>query len=182
MKYMVTNVEKRNFLEWFLKSFELQKKECTWLLSYLMSNEQLLEKLRFVHELDPAKRMLLMSTKCVKDVAFQFSKGKLMTTDVERAFHHIRLYPEEDIYIKLSYERAELCSQYAAVREDDLMEEYKITSNSWYSLFAEMILDEAIEKFQKEKLYKEINQSLEEHNKVKFMELSYKWSKLHEEE
>lgn len=179
---MVTNTEKRNFLEWFLKTYELQKKECHWLLSYFMSKDNLLEKLHFVLEEDPEKRMIFMSTTCVDSISFRFSKGKLITTDVERAFHHIRLYPEEEIYVMLAYENVESCSQYAAVREEAPMEEYKITSDSWYSLLAEMILDEALEKFQKDRLYKEINDSLEEKDKEKFMKLSLRWAKLHEEE
>lgn len=62
------------------------------------------------------------------------------------------------------------------------MKEYKVTSNTWYSLLAEMILDEALEKFQRDRLYNQINKSLEEKDKEKFMELSSRWVKMNSEE
>jgi uncharacterized protein YpiB (UPF0302 family) len=182
MNHIITNTEKRNFLEWFLQSYELQKRESAWLLTYLMSDEKLLERVSFVDDIVSTNRSIFMSTKCVQEISFRFSKGTLVTTDVERAFHDIRLNPEEEIYLNLSFQRSESCPEYAAVREVDPMEKYNITSNSWYSLLAEMVLDEAIEKFQKEKLYQQINQSLEEQNKEAFLLLSRRWSKLHDEE
>lgn len=182
MNHIITNTEKRNFLEWFLQSYELQKRESAWLLTYLMSDEKLLERVRFVDDTVSPNRSIFMSTKCVQEISFRFSKGTLVTTDVERAFHDIRLNPEEDIYLKLSFERSESCPEYAAVREVDPMEKYNITSNSWYSLLAEMVLDEAIETFQKEKLYQQINQSLEDQNKEEFLLLSRRWAELHDEE
>jgi len=171
------------FLQWFLKKYELKKRECAWLLTYLLSDDDLIENVRFVDELPTHnQRAMFMSTKCVNDHAFRFMKGKLVTTDVERAFHDIRLHPEEDILIMLSFNQSETCAEYAAVREVDPMERYNVTSNSWYSLLAEMVLDEAIERFQKEKLYQQINQSLEENDRERFLQLSRRWTELHAEE
>jgi uncharacterized protein YpiB (UPF0302 family) len=182
MNYIITNSEKRSFLEWFLQAYELQKRESAWLLTYLMSDEKLLGKVRFVDDIVSSDRSLFMSTKCGKEISFRFTKGTLVTSDVERAFHDIRLNPEEEIYLKLSFQRSESCPEYAAVREVDPMEKYNITSNSWYSLLAEMVLDEAIEKFQKEKLYQQINQSLEEQDKEKFLLLSRLWAEFHDDD
>ena len=183
MNHVITNLEKKNFLEWFLESYQLQKRESAWLLTYMMSDDKLLGKVRFVDEIvSNTQRSIFMSTKCVNDVSFRFNKGKLITTDVERAFHDIRLNPDEDILIKLSFLHSESCPEYAAVREVDPMERYNVTSNSWYSLLAEMVLDEAIEKFQKERLYQQINQSLEKQDKEQFLILSRKWVQLHQEE
>lgn len=182
MNHIITITEKKNFLEWFLETYELQKRESAWLLTYLMSDENMLEKVRFVDDLHLSQRSIFMSTRCVKDSSFKFMKGTLETTDVERAFHDIRLNPDELLYLKLSFKKSESCPEYAAVREVDPMEKYNITSNSWYSLLAEMVLDESIEKFQKETLYQQINQSLEEQDKEKFLLLSRRWVELFEDE
>ncbi len=40
------------------------------------------------------------------------------------------------------------------------------------SLLAEMVLEKALKDFQKEQILKEIDQSLQEHNKENFMELT----------
>jgi uncharacterized protein YpiB (UPF0302 family) len=182
VNHIITNIEKKNFLEWFLENYELQKRESAWLLTYLMSDENLLEKIRFVDELHSTERSIFMSTRCVKEISFKFTKGNLVTTDVERAFHDIRLNSEELLYLKLVFKKSESCPEYAAVREVDPMEKYNITSNSWYSLLAEMILDESIERFQKELLYQQINESLRDQNKEKFLLLSRRWAELAEDE
>jgi uncharacterized protein YpiB (UPF0302 family) len=183
MNFIITIAEKKSFLEWFLRSYELQKREGAWLLTYLMSDDLLLDRVRFVDEMvNQHTRSLFLSTKCVNDIPFRFTKGKLVTTDVERAFHDIRLNGDEDILVKLSYKHSESCPEYAAVREVDPMEKYNVTSNSWYSLLAEMVLDEAVEKFEKEMLYDQINQSLENNDRDRFLNLSRRWLQLHEDE
>jgi uncharacterized protein YpiB (UPF0302 family) len=183
MNDIITLTEKKNFIQWFLKNYELKKREGAWLLTYILSDEELLEKIRFVDDISTTTaRSLFMSTKCVNETGFRFTKGKLVTTDVERAFHDIRLNSDEEIFLKLSFQYSESSPEYAAVREVDPMERYNVTSNSWYSLLAEMVLDEAIERFQKEKLYQQINQSLKEQDKEKFLQLSRRWSQLHNED
>ncbi|WP_025026779.1 ReoY family proteolytic degradation factor [Caldalkalibacillus mannanilyticus] len=183
MSQIITISEKKKFLQWFLSKYELKKRECAWLLTYLMSDDELIDKVRFVDETNSDDiRSMFMSTKCVRGNAFRFIKGKLTTSDVERAFHDIRLHPEEEILITLSFHQSESCYEYAAVREVDPMERYNVTSNSWYSLLAEMVLDEAIERFQKERLYQQINQSLEDKDKESFLRLSRRWTELHTEE
>lgn len=182
MNQLISVEEKRMFLDWFLDHYELQKKECAWLLTYLKSDDKLLEKVRFVDEFIPNCRSIFMSTTCTQDISFKFNKKTFMTTDVERAFHDIRLHPEELIYLKLSFNKAESSPEYAAVREVSPMEKYNTTSNSWYSLLAEMVLDEAIEKYQKEKLYKQIDLCLERNDKESFLLLSKRWAQLQEED
>lgn len=182
MNPMITNVEKKTFVEWFLKNFDLQKRECAWLLTYLMSDAKLLQNVRFVDEIGDIKRSILMSTKCVNEVAFQFRKRKMISTDVERAFHDIRLNPNEDILIKLLFDDAERCSEYAAVREVGSMDRGRLSTNNLYSLLAEMVLDEAIERFERDRLYKRIDQALADQDKQTFDLLSRQWRQLSEEE
>ena len=95
MNHIITTMEKKNFLQWFLNRYELQNRESAWLITYIMSDEKLLENVHFVDDSTSTKRTILMSTKCVKGISFRFTKGKLVTSDVERAFHDIRLNPDE---------------------------------------------------------------------------------------
>jgi uncharacterized protein YpiB (UPF0302 family) len=182
MNQVISAEEKRSFINWFLNTYELQKRECAWLLTYLKSDDGLLDKVRFVDEIFASQRSIFMSTKCKKDISFKFTKKSFTTTDVERAFHDIRLNPEEEILIKLSFQNAESCPEYAAVREVNPLEKQHLTANSWYSLLAEMILDEAIEHHQKNRLYQEIDQALEQQDKERFITLSKRWVKLYHDE
>ncbi|WP_202079987.1 YpiB family protein [Caldalkalibacillus salinus] len=178
MNHVISTEDKRAFLNWFLDTFELQKRECAWLLTYLKSDDQLLKHVRFVDEFITSKRSIFMSTKCQNDVSFKFSKNAFTTTDVERAFHDIRLNPNEQILMKLSFKNSESCPKYAAVREVPPGETGSTSTNSWYSLLAEMVLDEALETYQKKTLYNDINRALENKDKDTFLELSARWSNL----
>jgi uncharacterized protein YpiB (UPF0302 family) len=182
MKPTVTNAEKRSFVEWFLKHYELKKRECAWLLTYLMSDYRLLNKLRFVDEMPAKKRTLLMSSKCSKHIPFQFMKGKFSSTDVETAFHDILLNDQEEISVLLHFSQSEQCPQYAAVREVGSVEKDKLKTNSLYSLIAEMFLDEVVEKFEKERLYKLIDQSLARQDKQMFLRLSRRLKEMEAED
>ncbi|MDQ0337640.1 uncharacterized protein YpiB (UPF0302 family) [Caldalkalibacillus uzonensis] len=184
MKPLITNAEKKRFLEWFLQTYELQKREGAWLLTYMMSDDKLLGRVRFVDEIDVTERSIIMSTTCLDGVSFQFQKGKLLTTDVEKAFHDLRQHPHQTIQIKLNFKAAKTSPEYAAVREDGLMKKQKLPSNGLYALFAEMILDEAMYQYKKQQLYRQIDEALDQQDKNRFLQLSEQWMKLvseHEE-
>ncbi|EGL82260.1 Uncharacterized protein family UPF0302 [Caldalkalibacillus thermarum TA2.A1] len=178
MNPLVTNAEKKRFLEWFLQSYELQKREGAWLLTYIMSDDNLLAKVRFVDEIDAAERSIIMSTKCTDGVSFQFRKGDLQTTDVEKAFYDLRHHPDQILQIKLNYKSAQMCPEYAAVKEDGPMKKQKLTSNGMYALLAEMVLDEAVYQFKKQQLRRKINEALDQRDKERFLQLSEQWLKL----
>lgn len=36
--------EKKEFIRWFLNHYQLKRRECVWILNYLMSHDQLMEK------------------------------------------------------------------------------------------------------------------------------------------
>lgn len=50
MTSSVPIVDKKNFVRWFLKNFQLKRRECVWILNYLLSNDELLENIHFVEE------------------------------------------------------------------------------------------------------------------------------------
>ncbi|EOR23584.1 hypothetical protein A499_12046 [Niallia nealsonii AAU1] len=44
MKTPVSVNEKKDFIRWFLNHYQLKRRECVWILNYLMSHDQLMEK------------------------------------------------------------------------------------------------------------------------------------------
>ena len=40
--------EKKEFVRWFLNNYQLKRRECVWILNYLMSHDQLMEKVHCV--------------------------------------------------------------------------------------------------------------------------------------
>jgi uncharacterized protein YpiB (UPF0302 family) len=177
----VTVSEKKEFIHWFLGHHELRKREVAWLLSYLSSKEELLAKVHFVEHVSLLPKSIIISTKCSDMPPFQFSRKKRVGTDVEAVFYDLQLFPNEDIYIGLYFQDRTSCPKFAAVLEGNPMERQDLVQDQLLSLFAEMLLDQAVRQFQKKQLYAKIDESLENQDKDTFLKLSQELRKLLEE-
>ncbi|KUP06565.1 hypothetical protein Q73_08100 [Bacillus coahuilensis m2-6] len=164
--------EKKDFIRWFLNHYQLKRRECVWILNYLMSHDQLMKNVHFVEEAQFCPRGLVMSTHCVDEAPFKFYKENVMTTDAEKSFHDIRLNREEDIYIQLNFKRSKGSYQYVAVLEENpfLPKSLKITEKD--RIIAEQFLKNSIHTFQRERLLKEIDKALDRNDVDAFQNLT----------
>lgn len=164
--------EKKDFIRWFLNHYQLKRRECVWILNYLMSHDQLMEKVHFVEQAQYCPRGIVMSTHCVDEVPFRFYKANVMTTDAEKSFHDIRLNREEDIYIQLNFHASFQAPQFAAVLEENPFMPKNLHISDSDRLIAEKFLTTSIENFQREKLIKQIDEALDRHDKEAFTKLT----------
>ncbi|WP_245726259.1 ReoY family proteolytic degradation factor [Marininema mesophilum] len=178
----VTVSEKKEFIQWFLNRFELQKREAAWLLNYLCSDVELLERTHFVESLRQLPKTLLISTRCIQMTPFKFTKNKRVSSDVETAFYDIRSCPKEDLYISLYFNERSSCPEYAAVLEGNPMEKQDLVQDTLYSLFAEMVLDQSVRDFKEKDLYRRIDEALACGNEKKFLQLTEQWIRIVENE
>jgi uncharacterized protein YpiB (UPF0302 family) len=164
--------EKKDFIRWFLNHYQLKRRECVWILNYLMSHDQLMEKVHFVEQAQYCPRGIVMSTHCVDEVPFRFYKANVMTTDAEKSFHDIRLNRDEDIYIQLNFHAFYKAPQFAAVLEENPYMPKNLQISDKDRLIAEKFLSYSIEKFQKEKLIKKIDEALDRNDEKTFIKLT----------
>jgi uncharacterized protein YpiB (UPF0302 family) len=164
--------EKKDFIRWFLNHYQLKRRECVWILNYLMSHDQLMKKVHFVENAQYCPRGLIMSTHCVDEAPFRFYKSNIMTTDAEKSFHDIRLNREEEIYIQLNFKSAYSSYQYAAVLEENPFMPKSSTINEKDKILAEQFLEKTILAFQREKLLQQIDEALDRHDEAAFLHLS----------
>jgi uncharacterized protein YpiB (UPF0302 family) len=174
MKTPVSVNEKKDFIRWFLNHYQLKRRECVWILNYLMSHDQLMEKVHFVENAERCPRGLVMSTHCVDEVPFRFYKENVMTTDAEKSFHDIRLNRDEDIYIQLNFYAYNQAHQYAAVLVENPYMPKKLHISEKDRLIAEQFLVTSIEKFQREKILQLIDEALDNGDEKTFRELTEK--------
>lgn len=172
MNECVTTSEKKTFIKWFLDNYELQKKEATWLLSYLASDERLLERVHFIDNFHNLPKTILMSTKCIQMTPFKFYKHKRVTREVEKAFYDIRSNPHEDIYIGLFFKDRAVCPEYAAVLEGNPMDKQNVVQDSLLSLMAEIVLEQSLQEYRKKKLYEQIDEALAIGDEETFLKLT----------
>jgi uncharacterized protein YpiB (UPF0302 family) len=170
--------EKKDFIRWFLNHYQLKRRECVWILNYLMSHDQLMKRVHFVENAQYCPRGLVMSTHCVEEAPFRFYKSNIMTTDAEKSFHDIRLNREEEIYIQLNFKSAYATYQYAAVLEENPFMPKSNRSNEKDKMLAEQFLNRTLLTYQREKLLKQIDDALDQHNQKAFLALSDKLNKL----
>ncbi|MGM0899893.1 ReoY family proteolytic degradation factor [Mesobacillus maritimus] len=170
--------EKKDFIRWFLNHYQLKRRECVWILNYLMSHDQLMEKVHFVDNAQFCPRGLVMSTHCIDEVPFRFYKENIMTTDAEKSFHDIRLNREEEIYIQLNFHASNKAPQFAAVLEENPFMPKKLHIDEKDRLIAEKFLVDSLYQFQKEKLTTLIDEALDRQDKEAFVELTEKLKKL----
>ncbi|WP_368504490.1 ReoY family proteolytic degradation factor [Alkalihalophilus sp. As8PL] len=181
MGSIIPVVEKKEFLRGFLQHYELKRRECAWLLNYLMSDDELMERVHFVERAASTPKALVISATGVDTVPFSFHKFKHITTDAEKAFHDIRLNQTEDIYIELHFSNPKMYPPYLAVLEDNpyLPENEEIAQV--HQRMAEDLLEASIKSFRKKDLHKRIDQALDALDHHTFMQLANELKELEAE-
>lgn len=170
--------EKKEFIRWFLNNYQLKRRECVWILNYLMSHDELMKKVHFVEHAQYCPKGIVMSTHCVDDVPFRFYKENVMTTDAEKSFHDIRLNRDQDIYIQLNFKSSFSNARYVAVLEENEYLPKHLQVNEKDRILAERFLKNSVITYQREKLLKEIDIALDNRDKEAFERLSKQLNEL----
>ncbi|WP_077621742.1 ReoY family proteolytic degradation factor [Sediminibacillus massiliensis] len=173
--------DKKEFIRWFLRNYQLKRRESVWILNYLINHEKLLEKVHFIREARYCPRGIVISSYCSEEAPFRFYKNHIVTTDAEKSFHDIRLNRKEPVYIQLNFKNSHQCASYVAVLEDNpfLPDDYFITEKD--QIAAKDLLESSIFETQKEKIQKKIDYALDNRDKEEFQRLSISLKKLEEQ-
>jgi uncharacterized protein YpiB (UPF0302 family) len=172
MRAMIPVAAKKEFVRWFLKRYKMKRRECVWILNYLLSHEHLLQNVHFTDEAHYCPRAMVMSTTGSESIPFRFYKGNLMTADAEKSFHDLRLHPDEKMFIQLNFPNNHSCPQYASVREENpFLPAYLQVSDNDRKI-AEMLLAESVASMTEEMLRKGVDEALDTNDKERFIVLS----------
>jgi len=172
MTASVSVLDKKEFVRWFLKKYQMKRRECVWILNYLLGHDELLEHIHFVEEAHYCPRAMVMSTTDSSGIPFRFYRGNIMTADAEKSFHDLRLHPDEEMFIQLNFPKVPPSREYLTVLEENpYMPNYLQISESDRQL-AEEILQDSMKTFQEEALLKQIDEALDQNDKEKFYKLS----------
>ncbi|SDJ67577.1 ReoY family proteolytic degradation factor [Sediminibacillus albus] len=173
--------DKKEFIRWFLRNYQLKRRESVWILNYLINHEKLLERVHFIREARFCPRGIVISTFCSDEAPFRFYKNHIVTTDAEKSFHDIRLNRKDPVYIQLNFKNANQSAPYVAVLEDNpyLPDDYFITKKD--RLAAKNLLETSIYHTQKERLQFEIDRALDERDQKRFDQLLQELKQLQNE-
>ncbi len=171
MSSLISVVDKKEFLKSFLQHFELKRRECAWLLNYLMNDDRLMERVHFVENAEMTPKALIISTKGVDSIPFSFHKERHVTTDAEKAFHDIRLNPDEDVYIELRFVGAKQYFPYLAVLEDNPYLPENRELQKMYEKEVEKLINASLVQYRRKRLLEEIDEALDKKDKALFERL-----------
>lgn len=172
----VTNDAKRQFITQFLKNYPNQPKEVIWFLNYLLSPLGYLERIHFtLDETGYAHTAIIEVESTI--APFLYRKNKLVTAEVERAFHNLRLFEDAPLYIECRFPEREWDLAYAAVYEEEYGLKSKEEQNYNRTISEEML--RSLEKQQNEqRLLRLIDESLDQNNPERFMMLQKQYTRL----
>ncbi|WP_342512207.1 ReoY family proteolytic degradation factor [Sporosarcina sp. FSL K6-1522] len=172
MTAMIPVAAKKDFVRWFLKRYKLKRRECVWILNYLLSHEQLLQNVHFTDEAHYCPRAMVMSITDSDSIPFRFYKGNLMTADAEKSFHDLRLHPDEKMYIQLNFPNSHACPQYASVREENPYLPSYLQVSARDKKIAAQLLEESVSTVTMELLMKRVDEALDANDREQFIALS----------
>jgi len=119
MDVSVTNGQKKHFLKWFIKNYQLKRRESLWILDYLYNHDIMLERTHFVEATEYTLRGIYMTVKGNQKPSFRFYKNGHTFRDAMQAFHEIRLNWSSHLYIEIDFEEAWQTPEYLMVLEDN---------------------------------------------------------------
>lgn len=172
MNHSISAEDKQAFLKRFLNDYHLQKRECKWILDYLCQRPRILNNVHFVHDIAQSPRGMFITSACSDNIPFLFCKNGVMTTDVEKAFHDIRLNKDAPIYIQLQFKKANQSVFLAGILEENpfLTHEQIVTKEDEKQ--AMQLLGHISYEYQEQLLLKQIDQALDHKNKELFTVLA----------
>lgn len=172
MEAVIPIATKKDFIRWFLKRYRLKRRECVWILNYLLSHSELLRNIHFTEEAHLCPRAIVISTTDSDDVPFRFYKESLMTTDAEKAFHDLRLQPDDKMYIQLNFMNSISSPDYAGVLEDNPYSPVDQQVSERNRQIAKQLVDESLMALTKETLMKQVDEALDANDQERFQTLS----------
>lgn len=172
MRASISTSDKKEFVRWFLNKYELKRRECVWILNYMLSHEEILQYVHFVEEAHYCPRAMVISVTESPSIPFRFYKGNVMTSDAEKSFHDMRMNQTDELYVQLNFPQYPPSAKYLAILENNPFYPYAHEVGEKEKQLAEEIVQKSVEVFQVEHLLREIDASLDAQDEARFFELS----------
>lgn len=181
MNIQISLEAKKIFLGWFLDRHQLKRRESMWILNYLLNHDIVLNKVHFIEAAEKTPRGMMMSTMGTNTEPFLFYKNGTLFSDPEQAFHEVRLNWQEDMYIELVFSEPWKSAEYLTVLEDNPYYKWNETVSIKLIEEVELALETLSLTERKQSMLHQIDLSLEEEDRERFIELSKQLKEIEED-
>ncbi|WP_027963368.1 ReoY family proteolytic degradation factor [Halalkalibacillus halophilus] len=164
----VTIEEKKHFIKWFLSEMKMKQREITWLFEYMYNRDDLLKHVHFIHEAHLCPKSILVSIQEDERRPFRFYKSHVVTSEVDKAFHDIRLNQDEEIYIEVLYPGVRHSLAYLKVLEENpfLPDDYYMEKDDYLEM--DTLIDQLTYEQKVEEYKLKIDEALDESDVASF--------------
>lgn len=172
MTSSVPNYEKKTFIKWFLKNYQLKRREGVWILNYLLTDDELLKNVHFVEDAHFCPRAIVMSSVDHRGIPFRYYKGNVMTNDAEKSFHDLRMNTTDEVFIQINFTNVPPQMNYIAVLEQNPHVPPNMSSTEYDRITAQAMIDDSLFQYQLQTLLQQIDEALDAGDKELFFKLS----------
>lgn len=165
---------KKRYIKWFLDSFLLKEPETIKVLSFIYSNDELLEKVHFVSDIRKLPNAMLLSAAGTHTVSFLFRLNGDYYEDINQIVSTLSNTPPKELFVRLAFNQDNMCSY-----SQDVLEPVPEVRNKVFYQQVVKDLEEELNKTAKlrmegkEYLLKKIDKALKQGNRDLFYKYSY---------
>jgi len=163
---------KKIFLQWLLDTFYVENDEVRWLLEFLIENDDYLKIIRFTDHAEYCPRAIILRVKNFRKITFQFHKGEVVTTDVDKSYHDLRLMKQTSMFMQVDFDPFNRPFLYGQVLEKNPYLEDDLSSYGKKNAKKPQLKKENTQHYIK-LLKKKIDLALDRKDEQKFYELTY---------
>jgi len=176
MDFVTTN-EKAQFIRWFIDTYHVRKRSIVWFLNFLLHDQK---RLAHIHLTTDAIYCPRAAQIMWEDghVSFQFKKGTVWTTDVEKAFHDLQMLEEEPFYLEFQFPKREQSPEYAAVAVEHPYMPVNELQRAKDRVSVERVILETTDAFERDEIKRQIDRALDEKDEEAFLYWTKKWQRV----
>jgi uncharacterized protein YpiB (UPF0302 family) len=179
MSKWVSQIEKRNFLKWFIQHQQLKRLEARKVIEYILSNFHILEKVSFTEKIILNGRTIVISSMNSDEPGFLFYYNQQKTDDVSKALGDLMMNPYENVYIVIHFSGKMLNHRYLQLIENPVIENIKQYERfQKYEKEADGIIEKLMLEKEIETIKKQIDEALDQKDAESFNRLTARMKEL----
>ncbi|MBP3952704.1 YpiB family protein [Bacillus suaedae] len=121
----VSNVEKGQFLRWFLDQHQLKHKDARMLLEHILKKHHILENLSLTETIQVKERTIVISSVNSDEVGFVYYYHNQKTEDISKAMGDLMANPADKVYLILHFYGKQLNHRYQQLVETPRRDSFK---------------------------------------------------------
>ncbi|WP_017725876.1 YpiB family protein [Halalkalibacterium ligniniphilum] len=172
MRKWISVAEKRQFLQWFLNSQQLKRKEARQVLEHMIKRHHILENVSFTEEIKLSETTMVISSMNSDEPGFVFYSQQRKTDDVARALGELMANPSKKVNLILHFYGKSLNHQYLQLLDAPAKERVmRYKQFQHYAKETDQLIESIILETEKEALRQQIDEALDQKDEARFKRL-----------